>query len=103
MEKGKKKRVSSAGWARGKFGPAERGRARPRGQAAHLAHQRGNGAGTAPWAWAHVPEGGGGDGVRGDDVGGRTDRSRPPVRLRGGSPSWSQFRVVEEVAKHRSG
>jgi hypothetical protein len=59
----------------------------------------GDGAGMAPWAWAHASARRGGDGVRGDD-GGRTDRSRPPVRLRGGSPSRSQFRVVGEVAKH---
>jgi hypothetical protein len=65
MEKGKKKRVSSAGWARGKFGPAERGRMRTRGQAAHLASQRGNSAGTVSWARAHVPARRGGDGVRG--------------------------------------
>jgi hypothetical protein len=61
-EKGKRKRkgISSASWTGGIFGPAERGRARPRGQAAHLARQRWNGAGTASWAWAHVLEGGGG-------------------------------------------
>jgi hypothetical protein len=51
----------SVSWAQGGIWPS-RG---ARGQAAHLACQRGNGAGTAPWAWAHVPEGGGGDGVRG--------------------------------------
>jgi hypothetical protein len=61
--KGKKKRVSSSGWAGGEFGPAERGRARPRGQEAHLARQRGNGAGTVPWARAHVPARREGDGV----------------------------------------
>jgi hypothetical protein len=45
---------------------------------------------------------GGGNGVRGGDEGGggRTDRSRPPVRFRGGSPSRSRFQVVREVAKH---
>jgi hypothetical protein len=63
-EKGKRKRkrkeISSASWVGGDFGLAERGRARPRGQAAHLARQRGNGVGTAPWARAHVPRGGGG-------------------------------------------
>jgi hypothetical protein len=42
-EKGKRKRkgISSASWAGGKFSPVERGRARSRGQAAHLARQRG--------------------------------------------------------------
>jgi hypothetical protein len=34
-------------------------RARARGQVAHLARQRENGAETASWARAHVPEGGG--------------------------------------------
>jgi hypothetical protein len=43
----------------GGFGPAERGRARPRGQVAHLARQRGNIVGTALWVQAHVPSGGG--------------------------------------------
>jgi hypothetical protein len=58
-EKGKRKRkeISLASWARGDFGPAERGHARPCGRAAHLACQQGNGVGTVR---AHVPEGGGG-------------------------------------------
>jgi hypothetical protein len=45
MEKEKEKGFPQLTGPRGKFGPAERGRARQRGQAAHLARQRGNGAG----------------------------------------------------------
>jgi hypothetical protein len=59
-EKGKRKRkdISSASWAGGDSAQPSAG---ARGQAAHLARQRGgDGAGTALWARAHVPEGGGG-------------------------------------------
>jgi hypothetical protein len=51
--KRKKKRDSQLAGPGGDFGPAERG------QAAHQARQWGDGTGTAPWAWAHVPEKGG--------------------------------------------
>jgi hypothetical protein len=66
-----------------------------------LARQRGNDAGTAPWAWAHVPEGGGGDGVRGD--GGELVGARPLVRPRDGSPLGSWFCVDGVVARHGRG
>jgi hypothetical protein len=53
MGKRKYKKGFSASWAGGVFGPAERERTRPRGQAAHSARQRGrrhgNGTGTVPW------------------------------------------------------
>jgi hypothetical protein len=53
MGKGKRKRVSQLAGPGGVFGPAERERERPRGQAAHSARQwgrrRGDGAGTVPW------------------------------------------------------
>jgi hypothetical protein len=65
-EKGKRKRkgISSANRVGGEFGPAERERTRARGQAAHLTRQQGNDAGMAPWARAHMPEGGEADGAR---------------------------------------
>jgi hypothetical protein len=50
MGKGKRKRDSQLAGPGGDLGPAERG------QAAHQARQRGNGVGTTPWVWAHVPE-----------------------------------------------
>jgi hypothetical protein len=50
----------------GIFGPAKRRRARAGGPAGPPA---GDGAGTAPWARAHVAARRGGDGVRGDDRG----------------------------------
>jgi hypothetical protein len=77
-KKGKRKGISSASWDGGGIRPS---RARARGEAAHLACQRGNGAGTVPWAWAHVPEGGGGDGVRrGVTGGGGANRLEPDHR-----------------------
>jgi hypothetical protein len=69
-----------------------------------LARQRGNDAGTAPWAWAHVPEGGEADGVGwSDEGGGEPAGARPPVRPRGGSPSGSRFCDDGVVARHGQG
>jgi hypothetical protein len=70
--KKKKKRVFSASWAGGDFGPVEhrcaRGADGPAGPPA------GDRAGTTPWERAHVPARRGGDDVRGGR-GGRTGRS----------------------------
>jgi hypothetical protein len=81
--KRKKKRDSHLAGPVGDFGPAERGRAR--GQVAHQARQWGNGAGTASWVWAHVPEEGGLTTWSGDG-GGEPPGARPPVKPHGGSP-----------------
>jgi hypothetical protein len=60
--KGKRKEISSASWAGGDFGLAERGRARPRGQVAHLARERGNDAGPRARGRGRLMALGGGDG-----------------------------------------
>jgi hypothetical protein len=46
------------------------------GRRPHLARQQGNGAGTTPWARAHVPEGGEADDARRGDGRG-ANRSEP--------------------------
>jgi hypothetical protein len=67
-----------------------------------LACHWGNGAGTAPWAWAHVPEGGGGDDVR-RGCGG-ADQSEPDRgEVRGGSPPGSLFCDNRVVERHGRG
>jgi hypothetical protein len=64
MGKRKKKRDSQLAGpgGGGDFGPTERGRAGERGGRRPTRHASGKWHGddteTAPWAWAHVPEGG---------------------------------------------
>jgi hypothetical protein len=94
--KRKKKRDSQLAGRGGDFGPAERG------QVAHQARQWGNGAGTVPWAWAHVPEEGGLTASSGDG-GGEPAGAQPPVKPRGGSPPGLQFCDGGVVAKHGRG
>jgi hypothetical protein len=94
--KKEKEKEFQANWVGGDFGPAS---ARPRGQAAHSARQRRNGAGMAPWARAHVPEGGEADGVRrGVNRSGST-----AGEVRGGSPPGSRFCDGGVVARHGRG
>jgi hypothetical protein len=99
MEKGKKKRNSKL-TRPGGFWPSERRRARGRvGRRPTRPAKRGNGAGTAPWARAHVLEGGEADGVRrgvnrlGSTVG----------EVRDGSPPGSRFCNGGVAARHGRG
>jgi hypothetical protein len=72
-----------------------------RGRAACGPTRLASGSGAADGAMGMGPRASeeGGNSVRGvvRGGGGRTDRSRPPVRFRGDSPSWFRFRVVGEV------
>jgi hypothetical protein len=83
-EKEKEKRIPQLAEWGGDFGPAERGRARPHRQAAHLARQRGNGAGTARGRrhgrGPTCQREGEADGARRGDGGGEPVGVRPPVR-----------------------
>jgi hypothetical protein len=89
MEKGKRTWFSLLAGPGGRFRPS-RARASAGGADDPSGPPAGDGAGMAPWVRAHVPARTGGDGVRGV-TGGEPAGVRPPVRLRGGSPSRSRF------------
>jgi hypothetical protein len=94
--KREKKRNSKLTGPGGILTQRARASARPRGQAAR---QRRNGAGMAPWARAHVPEGGEADGVRrGVNRSGST-----AGEVCGGSLPGSRFCDGGVVAKHGRG
>jgi hypothetical protein len=89
-----------ANWAGGDFGPAS---ARPRGQAAHSARQRGkpfrDGAGTAPWRGPTCQREG-----RRTTLGGGVNRSGSTAgEVHGGSPPGARFCDGGVAARHGRG
>jgi hypothetical protein len=100
-EKEKKEKVSWLAGPGGNFHPAS-SLARVTTRAAGPTRPaNGSSEGTAPWARAHVPARGRGNGVRGSRRGRPAGRKNRSPELDGGSPLVIRFRVVGEVAKHR--
>jgi hypothetical protein len=102
-EKGKKKKEKgfSVRWARGGFGPVERGRAAQRPNGPRRPTRRGDGVGGRRERGPTRQRGGRADGVGRSDGGGGEPagvrKNRPSTRFHGSSPPWFQFRGVGEL------